>query len=81
MVVPNNKPYVGESAFAHKGGMHIDASISSSRSFEHIDPALVGNSRKFLHSEVSAKSGPAENQRYRAGAHEDSPETAMILDR
>ena len=55
MSVPNNKPYVGESAFAHKGGMHIDGVDKLSESFEHVDPTLVGNRRKFLLSEVSGK--------------------------
>ncbi len=51
----NNKPYVGRSAFAHKGGMHIDGVMKVTRSFEHIDPELVGNHRKFLTSEVSGR--------------------------
>ncbi|MNO49678.1 2-isopropylmalate synthase [compost metagenome] len=49
-------PYVGNSAFAHKGGMHIDAVIKMSKSYEHINPEAVGNSRRFLVSEVSGKS-------------------------
>ena len=46
---------MGESAFAHKGGMHIDGVDKVSRSFEHVDPETVGNSRRFLLSEVSGK--------------------------
>ena len=49
-------PYVGNSAFAHKGGMHVDAVCKSSESYEHIKPELVGNNRRFLVSEVSGKS-------------------------
>ena len=49
-------PYVGNSAFAHKGGMHVDAVYKSSDSYEHIKPEAVGNSRRFLVSEVSGKS-------------------------
>ncbi|MEG0641307.1 MAG: citramalate synthase [Clostridium sp.] len=49
-------PYVGLSAFAHKGGMHIDGVCKNSISFEHINPELVGNERRFLMSEVSGKS-------------------------
>lgn len=49
-------PYVGNSAFAHKGGMHIDGVSKASSSFEHISPGLVGNQRRFLMSEVSGKS-------------------------
>lgn len=48
-------PYVGSSAFAHKGGMHIDAVSKVPASFEHIDPELVGNSRKLLTSEMSGR--------------------------
>lgn len=49
-------PYVGESAFAHKGGLHIDALRKSTRTYEHIDPQLIGNERRFLISELSGKS-------------------------
>jgi 2-isopropylmalate synthase len=79
--VPNNKPYIGESAFAHKGGMHIDGVDKVSRSFEHIDPALVGNRRRFLISEVAGKK--AVLLKIRAVAPwltKDSPETAKILE-
>ncbi len=51
-----NMPYVGESAFAHKAGLHVDALRKSKRTYEHIDPALVGNERRFLISELSGKS-------------------------
>ena len=49
-------PYVGKSAFAHKGGMHIDGVNKASRSFEHIDPESVGNERRLLMSEVAGRS-------------------------
>ncbi len=49
-------PYVGSGAFAHKGGMHIDAVCKDPKSFEHIDPVEVGNERRLLVSEVSGKS-------------------------
>ena len=51
-----NMPYVGESAFAHKGGLHVDALRKSKRSYEHIAPELVGNARRFLISELSGRS-------------------------
>ncbi|MHC4323960.1 MAG: citramalate synthase, partial [Planctomycetota bacterium] len=51
-----NMPYVGESAFAHKGGLHVDALRKSKRTYEHITPELVGNERRFLISELSGKS-------------------------
>jgi len=51
-----NMPYVGESAFAHKGGLHIDALLKNDRAYEHMDPQLVGNERRFLISELSGSS-------------------------
>lgn len=81
MAVPANKPYVGASAFAHKGGMHIDGVNKLSRSFEHVNPESVGNKRRFLISEVSGKravllkiAGIAKD------LTKDSPETAQILE-
>jgi len=52
----SNMPYVGESAFAHKGGLHVDALRKSTRTYEHITPDFVGNERRFLISELSGKS-------------------------
>ncbi len=51
-----NMPYVGESAFAHKGGLHVNALRKSKRTYEHIAPELVGNERRFLISELSGRS-------------------------
>jgi 2-isopropylmalate synthase len=52
----DNHPFVGRSAFAHKGGVHIDAVIKNPLAYEHINPALVGNKRRFLVSELAGKS-------------------------
>lgn len=49
-------PFVGESAFAHKGGIHVDAMMKNLRTYEHIDPELVGNVRRVLVSDLSGKS-------------------------
>ena len=51
-----NLPYVGESAFAHKAGLHVDALRKNKRTYEHVEPELVGNERRFLISELSGKS-------------------------
>lgn len=51
-----NLPYVGQSAFAHKGGVHVSAVMKSERTYEHIEPELVGNSRRVLVSDLSGKS-------------------------
>lgn len=49
-------PYVGDAAFAHKGGAHIDGVMKVSRSFEHIDPHAVGNDRVFVTSDQAGGS-------------------------
>ena len=51
-----NQPFVGKSAFAHKGGMHVSGIARSTASYEHIDPQLVGNERRILVSELSGRS-------------------------
>ncbi len=52
-----NQPYVGDSAFAHKGGVHINAVMKTPKSYEHINPELVGNRRRILVSELAGRSG------------------------
>ena len=52
----NGQPFVGASAFAHKGGMHTHAVAKNPSSYEHIEPALVGNERRLLVSELSGQS-------------------------
>ncbi|MDP2983298.1 MAG: citramalate synthase [Candidatus Latescibacter sp.] len=52
----HRQPYVGESAYAHKGGAHIDGVLKNPRTFEHVDPELVGNQRRFLLSDQSGRS-------------------------
>ncbi|QDT65962.1 citramalate synthase [Calycomorphotria hydatis] len=51
-----NQPFVGSSAFAHKGGMHVHAVNRLASSYEHLDPSLVGNHRRILVSELSGRS-------------------------
>src|SRR5437762_1315567 len=57
-------PYVGASAFAHKGGIHVAAVAKLPESYQHIDPALVGNEMRVVVSELSGR----QNIRLRAGA-------------
>jgi 2-isopropylmalate synthase len=52
----SGQPFVGASAFAHKGGMHTHAIARTTASYEHIDPAAVGNERRILVSELSGQS-------------------------
>ena len=49
-------PYVGSASFAHKGGVHADAASKSDRSYEHLDPSLVGNRTRVLVSDMSGRS-------------------------
>ena len=54
-----HQPFVGQSAFAHKGGMHVHAIARSTSTYEHMDPQLVGNERRILVSELSGRSNIA----------------------
>lgn len=75
-------PYVGISAFAHKGGMHIDGVCKVSASFEHINPELVGNKRRFLMSEVSGRNTILEKIReLNPAINKESIETEAIINR
>jgi len=75
-----HQPYVGDSAFAHKGGMHVSAVTKHPDTYEHIDPELVGNRRRVLVSELAGQS----NVLWKA-AHsgidlsKNTPETRQIL--
>ena len=55
-----NQPYVGRNAFAHKGGMHIAGVSADAATFEHIAPALVGNQRELLVSELAGRASVLE---------------------
>ena len=56
LVPLNSRPFVGKSAFAHKGGIHVSAIMKTPRAYEHMDPEMVGNSRRVLVSDLSGKS-------------------------
>lgn len=56
LALPNNQPYVGSSAFAHKAGIHVNAVLKNASTYEHINPELVGNVRRVLISELSGAS-------------------------
>jgi len=73
-------PYVGESAFAHKGGMHVDAVRKNSHTFEHIRPELVGNERRILVSELSGKATiQAKAEEFGIDLERNTPEAKEIL--
>ncbi|MDR1603257.1 MAG: citramalate synthase [Gracilibacteraceae bacterium] len=74
MVFDERQPFLGRSAFAHKAGMHVDAVLKDSRTFEHIDPALVGNTRRILISEQAGRAGVWERlHRLRPEIGKDHP--------
>ncbi len=80
-IVPaKNQPYVGQSAFAHKGGVHIDAVKKNPVTYEHVDPALVGNHRKHLVSEMGGRTNiTLKAQEFGVELKKDAPETKRIL--
>ncbi|WP_027338800.1 citramalate synthase [Halonatronum saccharophilum] len=56
LLPPSHNPYVGDSAFAHKGGIHVSAILRNAKTYEHVAPELVGNKQRVLVSELSGKS-------------------------
>lgn len=82
VAVPNDRPYVGNSAFAHKGGMHSDGMLKLRGAFEHISPDIVGNHRRYLLSEVAGRSVLLEKLKHFApDLTRDAPEIATIVAR
>ncbi|HYJ58472.1 MAG TPA: citramalate synthase [Methyloceanibacter sp.] len=79
---PNrHAPYVGESAFAHKGGIHVSAVQKDPRTYEHVPPDAVGNRRKLLVSDQAGRSNIlAELERIGIIVAKDDPRIARLLD-
>jgi 2-isopropylmalate synthase len=79
--VPNPaQPYVGKHAFAHKAGLHAAGIRADSQSFEHIDPAVVGNSRDVLISEIAGR-GTIEEKAGQAGIAAGGDFSQRVLER
>ena len=76
---PSGQPFVGPSAFAHKGGVHVSAVQRNPETYEHIDPDLVGNSRKVLISELAGGSNLKAKLSNRYPELEDSNAVRAIL--
>ena len=79
---PNrHAPYVGEAAFAHKGGIHVSAVQKDSRTYEHVPPEATGNSRRMLVSDQAGRSNIlAELERIGIAILKDDPRIARLLD-
>ena len=79
---PNrHAPYVGESAFAHKGGIHVSAVQKDPRTYEHVPPESVGNRRKLLVSDQAGRSNiVAELERIGIAVPKDDPRILRLLD-
>ena len=74
-------PFVGQSAFAHKGGLHANAAQKVARSYEHIDPALVGNRTRVLVSDMAGRSSLALKAReFGVDLDEKSPELKGLIE-
>ncbi len=80
VTLSSGTPYIGKSAFAHKGGMHIDGVSKVSHSFEHVPPGSVGNERRFLMSEMAGRSTfLSRMQRIVPGIDKESPEAKALI--
>jgi 2-isopropylmalate synthase len=73
-----DQPFVGRNAFAHKGGMHVAGVNADARTFEHMDPGLVGNERDLVVSELSGK-GTVLGRAEGAGIPLDDEQAARAL--
>ncbi|SCY89101.1 citramalate synthase [Alkaliphilus peptidifermentans] len=79
--INEREPYIGNCAFSHKGGMHIDGVNKAHHSFEHVNPTLVGNERRFLMSEVSGRSTVlSEIRKVDPSITKESDEAQRIID-
>jgi 2-isopropylmalate synthase len=82
-LAPNTRsPYVGRSAFAHKAGVHVDAILKHSSTYEHVSPESVGNTRRMLVSELSGGSTiVSKAAKHNIDLTKGSPETKALLKR
>lgn len=80
-LIPDDRlPFVGASAFAHKAGVHADAVAKNPRTYEHMDPEIVGNDRRILISSYSGGSNVIHKaQKYGVDLGKSSPEVKEVL--
>ena len=75
-----NQPFVGSSAFTHKGGVHIDAMLKNPKTYEHLNPEVVGNHRRLLVSELAGKMPIVlKAKEFSLDLDKKSPKTKKIL--
>lgn len=83
--MPNShQPYVGNSAFAHKGGIHVSALLKNPETYEHIPPETVGNVRRVLVSELSGMSNiiyKVDEMNLDIDLNQTNPETKAVLEK
>ena len=76
----SSRPFVGRSAFTHKGGVHVSAIMKNPKAYEHMDPELVGNRRRVLVSEQSGKSNIAyKAKEFGVNLGEDESRKSLIV--
>ncbi len=76
----DTQPFVGNSAFAHKAGVHINAMLKNSRTYEHVEPHLIGNRRRMLISDQAGRSGILKKaQEMELELNKEAPATKKLL--
>jgi len=77
----DNQPYVGRSAFAHKGGIHVSAVARVSATYEHVEPEIVGNTRRVLISELAGRSNVVATMGGKFGLKDRPHDLKKVVDR
>ncbi|MDR1840097.1 MAG: citramalate synthase [Treponema sp.] len=80
--ISDDMPYIGAHAFTHKAGMHVDGILKNNISFEHVDPAAVGNERHLLMSEVGGRSAIVERvKKIEPSINKEHPVVAALAEK
>ena len=80
LALPMQQPFVGQGAFAHKGGQHVAAVLKHKDAYQHIDPALVGNEARVLVSELSGRGNVlAKAREFGLELDRDDPQTRRLV--
>src|SRR5213594_3976732 len=80
LALPAQQPFVGQGAFAHKGGQHVAAVLKDANAYQHIEPTLVGNQQRVLVSELSGRGNVlAKAREFGLEIDREDPETRRIV--